>query len=75
MKSFSTRKRMSVIVRTPDGKIKVMTKGADNVIFERLAADQDDLSSETLNHLKIYANEGIHVIVNIFNFGIQTKLN
>lgn len=50
---------MSVIVRTPDGKIKVMTKGADNVIFERLAPGQDEETLETLNHLKIFANEGI----------------
>lgn len=52
---------MSVIVRTPDGRIKVMTKGADNVIFERLAVDQDDLTLETLKHLKMFANEGIHI--------------
>lgn len=52
---------MSVIVRTPGGKIKVMTKGADNVIFERLAPDQDDQTSETLNHLKIFASEGIYI--------------
>lgn len=32
----STRKRMSVIVRSPDGKIIVMTKGADSIIIPRL---------------------------------------
>ena len=50
---------MSVIVRTPDGKIKVMTKGADNVIFERLTDNQNDIAEETLTHLKNFANEGI----------------
>lgn len=35
----STRKRMSVIVRTPSGKIRLMCKGADNVICERLAPE------------------------------------
>ncbi|KAM4066437.1 haloacid dehalogenase-like hydrolase [Hirsutella rhossiliensis] len=32
----SRRKRMSVIVRTPDGRICVICKGADNVIMSRL---------------------------------------
>ncbi|CAJ0850446.1 3974_t:CDS:2, partial [Entrophospora sp. SA101] len=31
-----TRKRMSTIVRGPDGKIKLYCKGADTVILERL---------------------------------------
>jgi phospholipid-transporting ATPase len=35
----SDRKRMTVIVRTPDGKIKVMCKGADSIIAERLAVN------------------------------------
>ncbi|KAL5612894.1 hypothetical protein BROUX41_004029 [Berkeleyomyces rouxiae] len=33
----SKRKRMSIVVRMPDGKICVFCKGADNVITERLA--------------------------------------
>lgn len=32
----STRKRMSVVVQLPDGRIFLLTKGADNVIIERL---------------------------------------
>lgn len=32
----SSRKRMSVIVRMPDGRILLLCKGADNVIYERL---------------------------------------
>ena len=32
----SLRKRMSVIVRTPDDKIICMTKGADSIILPRL---------------------------------------
>jgi phospholipid-translocating ATPase len=32
----SSRKRMTVIVRGPDGRIRVMCKGADSVIQERL---------------------------------------
>ena len=33
----SSRKRMSVIIREPDGRIKVLTKGADSVLSELLA--------------------------------------
>ena len=33
----SQRKRMSVIIRDPDGKIKVLTKGADSVLSQVLA--------------------------------------
>ncbi len=32
----STRKRMSCIFRDPDGKIRMMCKGADSVIEELL---------------------------------------
>ena len=34
----STRKRMSCIVKAPDNRILLYTKGADTVILERLAA-------------------------------------
>ena len=39
----STRKRMSVIVRTPEDKIIVICKGADSIIEKRLRPDQDDI--------------------------------
>ena len=32
----STRKRMSIVVRTPEDKIICMTKGADSIIIPRL---------------------------------------
>lgn len=35
----SDRKRMSVIVRTKEGKIKVICKGADTVMLPRLRRD------------------------------------
>lgn len=36
----SSRKRMTVIVRTHDGRIKVMCKGADSIITSRLKPGQ-----------------------------------
>lgn len=35
----SERKRMSVIVRTPEGAIKIICKGADTVMLPRLKLD------------------------------------
>lgn len=39
----SLRKRMSVIVRTNEDKIILMTKGADSIVLARLKEGQDDL--------------------------------
>lgn len=43
----SLRKRMSVIVRTPDDRIMLMTKGADSIILARLKEGQDELIKTT----------------------------
>lgn len=37
----STRKRMSVLFRSPDGRIVLFCKGADSVIYKRLAKEYD----------------------------------
>lgn len=39
----STRKRMSVIVRTPENEILVICKGADSIIEKRLRPGQETL--------------------------------
>ena len=61
----STRKRMTVISKFPDGTIRVLVKGADNVIMERLDRDTNDpaLISTTLEHLEKYASEGLRTLV------------
>jgi len=46
----SARKRMSVVLRkldTEDSRLFLLTKGADNVIFERLKAGSDDMKKTT----------------------------
>lgn len=48
----STRKRMSTVVRTPEGQIKLYCKGADTVILERLAPNQSYVE-KTLVHLEV----------------------
>ncbi|SCV68524.1 BQ2448_645 [Microbotryum intermedium] len=58
----STRKRMSSIVRGPDGKIKLYCKGADTVIFERLSGSGQVFTDSTMTHLEEYATEGLRTL-------------
>lgn len=58
----STRKRMSVITRAPDDSILLYCKGADSVIFERLAEGQDPLKEITQEHLEEFANDGLRTL-------------
>lgn len=61
----STRKRMSVIVRKlsgDDNRIFLLSKGADNVIFERLKPGSDELKSTTEDHLNEFASEGLRTL-------------
>lgn len=57
----STRKRMSTIFRCPDGKVRCYTKGADNVILERLSENNPHVDA-TLIHLEDYASEGLRTL-------------
>lgn len=59
----STRKRMSVIVRCPDGRIILYCKGADTVIYERLAKDHDEfLKEQTSKDMEMFANTGLRTL-------------
>lgn len=59
----STRKRMSVIVQMPDGTIRLLCKGADTVIYSRLAPGQQrELRDITSQHLETFAQEGLRVL-------------
>ncbi|KAI8854148.1 hypothetical protein BC829DRAFT_218733 [Chytridium lagenaria] len=74
----SDRKRMSVIIRRPEGQIVLLVKGADNVIFERLRRTSESTRSSmdndaphiiegadpdmTSKHLEVFANEGLRTL-------------
>ncbi|XP_015187867.1 PREDICTED: probable phospholipid-transporting ATPase IA isoform X3 [Polistes dominula] len=65
----SARKRMSVIVKTPTGQIKLLCKGADSVIYERLnpkspddTESEDDFREATLEHLETFATDGLRTL-------------
>jgi phospholipid-translocating ATPase len=54
---------MSVIVRAPDGRIILYCKGADTVIYERLAKDHDErLKEQTSKDLEMFANTGLRTL-------------
>ncbi|KIY50739.1 phospholipid-translocating P-type ATPase [Fistulina hepatica ATCC 64428] len=73
----SARKRMSVVIRKladddgeeaeAGGRIFLLTKGADNVIFERLKPGADDaLRQTTEEHLDDFASEGLRTLTLAF---------
>uniref|UniRef100_A0A7N6FJ31 Phospholipid-transporting ATPase n=1 Tax=Anabas testudineus TaxID=64144 RepID=A0A7N6FJ31_ANATE len=55
------KQRMSVIMRTPSGKIRLYCKGADTVIYDRLA-DSSKYKEITLKHLEQFATEGLRTL-------------
>ncbi|XP_033637661.1 probable phospholipid-transporting ATPase IF isoform X2 [Asterias rubens] len=54
-----TRKCMSVIIKTPDGNVKVLCKGAESTILARSVSGQKDLA---LDHVNDYALEGLRTL-------------
>ncbi|KAK7858536.1 putative phospholipid-transporting atpase 9, partial [Quercus suber] len=46
----SSRKRMSVILRSEEGKLLLLSKGADSVMFERLAKNGREFEEQTKEH-------------------------
>ncbi|CAI9114972.1 OLC1v1015801C1 [Oldenlandia corymbosa var. corymbosa] len=59
----SSRKRMSVIVCNEDGDIFLFCKGADNVIFDRLADNGRTHQQATQAHLSSYAEDGLRTML------------
>lgn len=60
----SARKRMSVIVKEPSGKILLICKGADSIITERLtaASRQSQDFQQTQAIVDSYATEGLRTL-------------
>ncbi|KAJ6598151.1 phospholipid-transporting ATPase 1 [Mycena vulgaris] len=59
----STRKRMSCVYRAPDGRLVMYCKGADSVIYARLAADHDPaLKESTRRDMEAFANTGLRTL-------------
>eukprot|EP00347_Sterkiella_histriomuscorum_P008769 403343827 len=61
----STRKRMSVIIKDQHGQIKLICKGADSIIEQRLKKSQENqgLFQKTDVHLQQYAKDGLRTLL------------
>ncbi|CDP17608.1 unnamed protein product [Coffea canephora] len=59
----SARKRMSVIVSNEAGEIFLFCKGADNIIFDRLADNGRIYQQATTAHLSNYAEDGLRTML------------
>ncbi|CAN0191506.1 unnamed protein product, partial [Ectocarpus fasciculatus] len=60
----SVRKRMSVVVRGPDGKVKVLAKGADTTMVPLLREDTPkELLDTTMDQLEGFALEGLRTLM------------
>uniref|UniRef100_A0A9J8ABU2 Phospholipid-transporting ATPase n=1 Tax=Cyprinus carpio carpio TaxID=630221 RepID=A0A9J8ABU2_CYPCA len=58
----NVRKRMSVIVRNPKGQLKLYSKGADTILFDRLDPSNEELMFTTSEHLNEFAGEGLRTL-------------
>ncbi|EEB07789.1 P-type ATPase [Schizosaccharomyces japonicus yFS275] len=59
----SARKRMSVVIRTPDKRYLLICKGADSIIYDRLVPDsQAELKKVTSEHLNVFGSEGLRTL-------------
>ncbi|KAJ1335621.1 phospholipid-translocating ATPase [Microdochium nivale] len=59
----SSRKRMSTIIKMPDGRIILYCKGADSIIYSRLRrGEQAELRKTTAEHLEMFAREGLRTL-------------
>ncbi|XP_036891889.1 phospholipid-transporting ATPase FetA-like isoform X2 [Sturnira hondurensis] len=59
----NVRKRMSVIVRTPEGRVLLFCKGADTILCELLHPSCTSLRDVTMEHLDEFAREGLRTLL------------
>ena len=68
----SDRKRMSVVLKDSNGKHKIITKGADNVIIKRLRnynlnvfseKKESDIIKNIPNHLQFFGEKGLRTLL------------
>ncbi|AQK65517.1 Phospholipid-transporting ATPase 3 [Zea mays] len=58
----STRKRQSVVCRFPNGRLVLYCKGADNVVYERLADGNHDMKKTSREHLEQFGSAGLRTL-------------
>lgn len=68
----STRKRMSLVCKCPDGRYVLYVKGADTVIYERLLST-DAYKQNTSEHLAVFADQGLRTLCLAFRVIPQSE--
>jgi magnesium-transporting ATPase (P-type) len=64
MEFSSERQRMSVVVRCPDGTIKLFCKGADVMMLKRLSKDMsEDLLARVNDNLHFFSTKGLRTLL------------
>eukprot|EP01088_Endostelium_zonatum_P010647 TRINITY_DN2416_c1_g1_i1.p1 TRINITY_DN2416_c1_g1~~TRINITY_DN2416_c1_g1_i1.p1 ORF type:complete len:1272 (-),score=336.31 TRINITY_DN2416_c1_g1_i1:51-3866(-) len=63
MEFTSDRRRMSIILRYPSGRIRLICKGADSMIYERLAPGDETMKRISLSHLDDFSKDGLRTLV------------
>ncbi|KAL9679933.1 hypothetical protein QQ045_017804 [Rhodiola kirilowii] len=71
----SSRKRMAVIVRNPEGKLLLLCKGADSVMFERLGDDGREFEEKTREHVNAYADAGLRTLLLAYRILSEEEYN
>eukprot|EP00612_Vaucheria_litorea_P000984 CAMPEP_0171460920 /NCGR_PEP_ID=MMETSP0945-20130129/5593_1 /TAXON_ID=109269 /ORGANISM="Vaucheria litorea, Strain CCMP2940" /LENGTH=1196 /DNA_ID=CAMNT_0011987199 /DNA_START=242 /DNA_END=3832 /DNA_ORIENTATION=+ len=59
----STRKRMSVLIRDPFGKVILYCKGADNIILDRSKSYCGTTAEELVKNLGVFAEDGLRTLL------------
>ncbi|XP_044635207.1 phospholipid-transporting ATPase FetA-like isoform X3 [Equus asinus] len=59
----NVRKRMSVIVRTPEDRVMLFCKGADTIVCQLLHPSCRSLGDVTMEHLDDFAIEGLRTLM------------
>ena len=59
----SARKWMYVIVKDVEGKLLLLRKRADNVMFERIAKNGRDFEEKTKQYISEYADSGLRALI------------
>jgi len=63
IKFTSTRKRMSIVCRCPDGVIRMFSKGADNIMLPRIQREAVGAKTKEAENLDKFAHEGLRTLV------------
>eukprot|EP00116_Pleurobrachia_bachei_P012511 sb/3472773/ len=54
---------MSIILRCPDGRVRLFCKGADTTVIPLINKKRPDLLEVTLDHMNVFARTGLRTLI------------